>query len=160
MKKRWLVGFAVFALGAALLLPQLAADAHFFLSRQERKITLNPIDGWRTVLSGGKPLQIYLIFAALLALCLLRILLTGSSLKYRSDMQQITPQIATPCAAGQGQYGTARWMRRAQLRDAWTVIPLSKDDETLTAALAAGLKSYEEVEKFAKEHRDAITRAE
>ena len=63
----------------------------------------------------------YLLLLATVALWLIWVLVSGSSLKYRSDMQQITPDIVTPCADGQGQYGTAKWMPKSKYRTYFTV---------------------------------------
>lgn len=45
MKKRWFVGLTVFLLIAVLIIPQAAADIHFFLTHQTERLTLNPLTG-------------------------------------------------------------------------------------------------------------------
>ncbi len=111
MKKRWIAGLVVFLLAAVLLVPQLAADMDFFFSRQLDRLTMNPLDGWTAVISNAKVLRFYLLLNALVALVLGAILLTGNSLDYRSKMWEVTPDIRTPCADGQGQFGTAKWLK-------------------------------------------------
>lgn len=111
MKRRWIAGLVVFLLAAVLLVPQLAADIDYFFSRQLDKLTMNPLGGWAAVISNTKVLRFYLLLDALVALILGAILLTGNSLNYRSKMWEVTPDIRTPCADGQGQFGTAKWLR-------------------------------------------------
>ena len=52
-------------------------------------------------------LFVIFIMLALGSLCLISM----SNDNYKSKVRQITPQISTPVPAGQGQYGTAKWMQ-------------------------------------------------
>ena len=86
----------------------------------------------------------YFLLLASLMLGLIWILLTGSNLKYRSDMQQITPDIQTPCAAGQGQYGTARWMKKKNFSKCFPTVQLS-EIENIDELLRAGRQDKEDI---------------
>ncbi len=110
MKKRWFIVVVLFLCISGLLLPQLAADVHFFLSKEYGSVVINPILGWQTIMAGGKPLKMYVMLMLLTALLLLWILVSSTYLNYRSKMINVTPDIKTPCADGQGQFGTARWL--------------------------------------------------
>lgn len=139
MKKRWFVGLTVFLLIAVLIIPQAAADIHFFLTHQTERLTLNPLTGWSAVLCEGKALRFYLLFCAVAGALLLGILLTGSSLNYRSGSWIVTPDIATPSAAGQGQFGTARWLPQERVHRYFGVWKIRPANETeLQTLLEAG----------------------
>lgn len=136
--KRWLIGIAVLVLAATLLLPQLAADIDFFFAKATDKLTMNPLEGWAAVLAGGKPLGFYLILTVLVALLLTVVLFTGTYLNYRSDMQVVTPDIVTPCATGQGQFGTARWLPQEEVGRHFGIWRISGRSKDLQALLEAG----------------------
>lgn len=145
MLKRWLVALGVFLVAAGIILPPLAADMDFFFTRQFSRLTWKPPDGWAALLGGGKPLRFYLILCALVALLLLWVLFTSTYLNYRSDMQRITPDIATPCAAGQGQFGTAKWLRADKIGRFFQVWNVPKKDPAFQALLTAGAADKEEI---------------
>ena len=146
MLKRWLVALGAFLVAAGVLLPPLAADVDFFFTKRFEMLTWKPIQGWAAVLAGGKPLQFYLLFCAVVAVLLLWVMFTGSYLKYRSDMRRITPDIETPCADGQGQFGTARWLPREKFRKYFGVWKIPAKDPGFQALLEAGKADREEIE--------------
>lgn len=146
MKKRWGIALAAFVLAAGVVLPPLAADVDFFFTKRYELLTWKPSAGWAAVAAGGKPLRFYLLLCALAALLILWVMLTGSYLNYRSDMQQITPDIQTPCAAGQGQFGTARWLRPEKIKHFYGVWSLPQKDPVFQALLDAGKADREEIE--------------
>lgn len=135
----------VFVVAAVLLLPQLAADIHYFFSRQWERLTMNPLDGWSAIIASGKPLQFYLLLSAVVALLLAYILFTGSYLKYRSNMQVITPDIVTPCADGQGQFGTARWLTRDEIGRCFGIWRIHRKDKALVELMKAGERDRKEI---------------
>lgn len=147
MKKRWFVGLTVFLLIAVLVIPQAAADIHFFFTHQTERLTLNPLMGWSAVLCEGKALRFYLLFCAVIGALLLGILLTGSSLNYRSGSWVVTPEIVTPSASGQGQFGTARWLSNEQIHRHFGVWNIRSANNTeLQALLEAGKNDREEIQ--------------
>lgn len=145
MLKRWLFALAVFLILAGVILPPLAADMDFFFLRQFTLLTWHPGAGWDAVLAGEKPLQFYLILCALAALLLLWVLFTGSYLNYRSGIQQITPDIETPCAAGHGEFGTARWLPKKRIRRVFGVWKIPRKDPAFRELLDAGKADREEI---------------
>lgn len=147
MKKRWLIAGAVFLILTGLFLPQLASDIHYFLLQDYDALTIDPIEGWRTVLQGGNPLWFFLILAAAVLLILFWVLFTSTYLNYRSNMWEVTPDIYTPCADGQGQFGTARWLKQGQIGKYFGVWKISKRSPELKTLLAAGKKDQEEIKK-------------
>lgn len=146
MLKKWLIVLLAWTAGAVLAVPQLAADAHYFFSKELDRLTLHPLEGWAAVLGGGKPLRFYLLFAAALALFLVWFLIEETYLNYNTKLQRITPDIATPMPAGQGQCGTARWMRKKDLRNTFTIWKLRKGSADLQALLQAGKADRKEIQ--------------
>lgn len=144
--KRFIIAGIIILIAAALILPQLAADSHFLLLREFGSVTINPLEGWQMVVSNVRVLTFYLLYLALTALLLIWVLVSSNYLKYRSTMQQITPDIETPCAAGQGQFGTARWMKSEEVGRFFAIWKVPKRQEWFKHLLAAGKTSYKEVE--------------
>ncbi len=146
MKKRIVIACCVFAAAAALLLPPLAADTHFFLLGDFGSLTPLPARGWSLVLQDRRVRMFYLLYTAVVGLWLFWVLACGSYLKYRSDTRRVTPDIVTPRAAGQGQFGTARWMKREHMARHFTPWRISRRRAWFRALMAAGEASYQEVE--------------
>jgi hypothetical protein len=51
----------------------------------------------------------------------LYVLLASHYIKYKSDIQKITPDTETTKAEGQGQYGRARWLRKKDIEKTFGV---------------------------------------
>lgn len=145
--KRWIVGAVLLLLVAALLLPQAALSTHGLLSGEKELLTANPWQAWPAVLDNAKALQFYLIYLALVVLIIGWILVSSTYLAYRSDMQRITPDIRTPAPAGQGQFGTARWMEPKQISRNFGIWKVPKHNRTFRRLMDAGKDSYKEVER-------------
>lgn len=145
MLKRWIIAGSLLLLAAGLLLPPLAADTHYLLLREMSNMTINPQEGWKLVLEDNRVLKFYLLYTAITALMLLWVLVCSNYLNYRSNMQQITPDILTPCAAGQGQFGTARWMKRTETSRFFGAWKIAKRQAWFRQLIAAGKASYKEV---------------
>lgn len=144
MWRKWIVLLIVLVLCSAFVIPQAAADLHYALLRQPELLTLNPIDGWRTVLAGGMPLRLYLLFAASAALFLVWFLI-DQAISYKTKTQKIAPGIVTPRPAGQGQYGTARWMSKREVRKTFTGWTIRKSSSPLKELIEAGKNDRKEI---------------
>lgn len=144
MLRKWIVLLMVMLICVIFVIPQLAADCHFLLSRQQDLLTLNPLDGWAVVIAGGKPLQFYLLFTACAALFWIWFLISDT-IDYRTRMQKVAPGIYTPRPAGQGQFGSARWMDAKALRSAFTPWKIRKKSPEIRALMQAGKEDRLEV---------------
>ena len=145
MLKRWIIAGSLLLLAAGLLLPPLAADTHYLMLHEMGSMTINPFESWKLVLEDNRVLKFYLLYTAVTALMLLWVLVCSNYLNYRSNMQQITPDILTPCAAGQGQFGTARWMQHTEAHRFFGVWKIAKRQEWFNRLIATGKTSYKEV---------------
>ena len=120
-KRKWIVAAVTFLIIAAFILPQGAVGFHCVLAKTPEHLTLQPLEAWQFLQTEKRALELYGLFAALVALVLLIFVLTGSGVKYSSSMQRITPDIYTPYPEGQGQFGTARWMDKRKIRKHFAV---------------------------------------
>lgn len=105
-------------------------------------LSYSPIDGWVAIYRLEQVRMMYLLFLAMLMLMLLWAIISSSTLNYRSDMQQVTPKISTPCAAGQGQYGTAKWLPKDEYKECFMEIEV----QTLLSHVVKDSKEEEEGE--------------
>lgn len=60
--------------------------------------------------------RFFLVFAGLSLLLVLAAMASSTGVQYRNALQKIAPGIVIPEAAGRGEYGTARFMTRRELR--------------------------------------------
>lgn len=91
-----------------------------------------------TGLGNQKVLTFFLLFLLLSAMAVLFMLFEHSYIKYKSDMQTITPAIKTPKAEGQGQYGTARWMEKSEIPEAFTVVQVDRSNPLIRRLMEEG----------------------
>lgn len=144
MWRKWIVLLIVLLICAAFVIPQISADLHYLLLQQPYLLTLNPINGWHTILAGGKPLRFYLLFTAASALFLVWLLIE-QSIDYKTKTQKIAPGIVTPRPAGQGQHGTARWMSKREVRKTFTGWTIRKSSSPLKELIEAGKNDRKEI---------------
>ncbi|MDR1208781.1 MAG: hypothetical protein LBK41_00455 [Clostridiales bacterium] len=62
---------------------------------------------------------------------------------FESDTSPIAGEIQTPVAIGQGQHGTARWLKKSERGKAFAVFRLDPSEPTFAALLDAGQKDGE-----------------
>ena len=60
--------------------------------------------------------RFFLIFAGLSLLLILAAMVSSTGVQYRNAVRTIAPGIVIPEAAGRGEYGTARFLTKRQLR--------------------------------------------
>lgn len=147
MKKRWIIAAVAYAVIVALVLPVLATNVHYVFLGEYVALTVRPTESWQMIIRGGQPLQLFIILTGAVTLILFWILFTGTYLNYRSNMLEITPDIHTPCADGQGQFGTAQWLKPEQICKFFGVWVIPKKTTELQNLLAAGKKDQEEIRK-------------
>lgn len=142
--KRYVTVTIIFFLLATLLLPIVSADMDSYFRKDPGSYTLSPINGWQQILKGGKAAVIYLLLAALLLVGIAWAMMCGVGLQYRTEMQRVTPDIYTPIAAGQGQFGTARWMADSKKYHAFSSWKISR--RQLRPLIEAGETDSKEIE--------------
>ena len=113
--KKLIAAVLLFLLIAGLLLPLAAANAHFYFSREFGSFTPHLIGCWKLVLTNELVTGIYSLLAVLVVLWIYWIFWGYQIFNTDTPMQKITPDIYTPCPAGNWQFGTARWMDKGKL---------------------------------------------
>ena len=89
----------------------------------------------------------------MLTLCIEIVILTGIAAfilmsgreTFESDTSNITKNIKTPIAIGQGQHGTAKWMTRKEKRIVFSVYRLDSREPLYNALLLDGERDREEL---------------
>ncbi|WP_024833871.1 VirD4-like conjugal transfer protein, CD1115 family [Ruminiclostridium josui] len=89
-----------------------------------------------------------------LSFCLAAALMVSYSRNYISKLQCITPKIYTPVAAGQNQFGSARWMTEKEKTKAFDTAVLNHKDEFYIALLEAGKKDRAIIKKHVIDKED------
>lgn len=144
MKKR--ITAAALALLLFTLLSMIGAyNLHCLLARQTELCSLSPA----AMLAAFSIPKVRLFFFLLLASSALAVgymVFSSSYLKYKSDMQHITPDICTPCAEGQGQYGTAQWLPATRLPNVFSVACINENDPLIACLLQEGARERDEID--------------
>lgn len=124
-KKRWIAGGAVLLLLWVAVIP-VSYNLDALLS-QRYDYTWNPLRALPLVLQTPKAGLFLLLLLAASALAVVGCLLTGSNIDSHSRIQHITPDIEIPEAAGQGQFGTARFLSKKKYSKVFTAYTLPTD---------------------------------
>jgi type IV secretion system protein VirD4 len=98
----------------------------------------------------------------LLTLCVCFVIVAGIAAltllsrreSFESDTAAVAGSIETPIAIGQGQHGTARWLKRDERKKAFAVYRLDAKGKTFAALLIAGARDRKEIGNYA-ENTDA-----
>ncbi|AEY65611.1 VirD4-like conjugal transfer protein, CD1115 family [Clostridium sp. BNL1100] len=127
---------------------------HKILIGADRAPTYYPIkeciESIRTV---KKHRLLFLCFEGL-SFCLAASLMVSYSRNYISKLQCITPKIYTPVAAGQNQFGSARWMTEKEKAKAFDTAVINHKDEFYKALLEAGKKDRAIIKKHVIDKED------
>lgn len=125
MKRRFIAAAIVLAALWILELP-LVYDLDVLLSRRN-DFLWNPVAAVLPVFRSAAMRKLYLLSALLALLAVAACLTAGSHVYTHSGMQRLTPDIEIPEAAGQGQFGTARFLPRKKYSKAFSAYTLSTD---------------------------------
>lgn len=150
MKRQIIFASLAFVLCCALSV--LAGyNLHCVLSGQAALCSIQPL----RVLHGMLTIPRARSFAGLLiaasACGIIVILLMQGYIKYRSNMRQITPQIETPEAAGQGQYGTARWLKNSEISQVFFTAAMDINSVQIQELLSEADQEIREMQKAIEE---------
>jgi len=70
---------------------------------------------------------------------------------YESDTSAIAGNINTPVAIGQGQHGTARWMKKNERQKTFAIYRLDESEPKFAALLRAGTQDRKGVKEYQDE---------
>lgn len=141
--KRKFTFAAIWFFSAAVLSLGLAFNLHCLLSGQVQNCTVAVVDLLEAVMVIPEVRKLYLLLLALSAVAILYILLDSRPITVRSDMQQVTPTLQTPAAAGQGQFGTARWLSSKQYPMAFDEVLVDTGSPLIQQLMAEGRDDME-----------------
>ncbi|MEA5011154.1 MAG: hypothetical protein VB100_05470 [Angelakisella sp.] len=136
MKRKIIMSCVLMMLFAAAAL-FISCNVHWLLSGNRSLCSADPV-----VLIAGlsepKIRAFFIICLVASALAILYMLVMQNYIKYKSDMQRITPDIKTPKAEGQGQFGTARWLDKTKYPKVFTVVDADKTSPLIKDLIAHG----------------------
>jgi type IV secretion system protein VirD4 len=79
------------------------------------------------------------------------LMLTSRRETFESDTSAIAGSIQTPVAIGQGQHGTARWLKPAERKKAFALYRIGTDEKIFAALLEAGARDRKEIDEHYEE---------
>ncbi len=127
---------------------------HKILIGADRAPTFYPIkECIESIITVKKHRLLFLCFEGL-SFCLAASLLVSYSRNYISKLQCITSKIYTPVAAGQNQFGSARWMTEKEKAKAFDTAVINHKDEFYQALIAEGKKDRAVAKKHVIDKED------
>jgi type IV secretion system protein VirD4 len=153
IKMQYATVIAVFLLLSAFSI--FASTAiHRFLIRADRVPQYYPIKYCiNSILTVEKHRLLFLCFLGF-ALLLSAALLISYSRNYISKLQRITPKIYTPVAAGQNQYGSARWMKEKDKSKAFATTVINPQNQVFETLIEAGKAEKAIIKKHVVDEED------
>ena len=117
----------------------LSSIIHF----QMRRITLTPdslkpAHCLQSIASDRQHLALFLCLCGVFLLLSVLLMVSNISGKYESDMKQITPNIKTPVAAGQRQNGSAQWLAKSKIKEAFAIVKTGWENPTIKELMDHG----------------------
>ncbi len=107
--------------------------------------TWNPFRALPLVITNGQAARLLVILMAVVILAIVACLTAGSNISTHSGVQRITPDITIPEAAGQGQFGTARFLSRKKYGRVFSAYTLP-DDGLYAKLIKEGKNDGKEIE--------------
>lgn len=125
-----------------------STNLHFLLSGKMKVLTVIPIKYcFESIAASDQHLSLFLYLQGFVLLCSIYFYLANMK-PYQSDLEAITPDIATPVRAGQMQFGSARWLTEGEKIKEFKSTRLRKYD---LKKLMERIKQDEEKENSPKE---------
>jgi len=125
-----------------------STNLHFLLSGKMKVLSFIPIKScFESMTASGQHLSLFLYLQGFILLCSIYFYLANMK-PYQSDLEAITPDIATPVRAGQMQFGSARWLTEEEKNKGFKSIKLRRNELKI---LMERTKQDEEKEKSPKE---------
>lgn len=141
--KRKIIISSILMMVFAVAALYISYNVHWILMKQRNMCSTNPL----VLISGLSEPRIRTFFIICLitsALFIVYMLVMQNYIKYKSDMQYITPDIQTPKAEGQGQYGTARWQEKAKFSKVFATVQVDKSSAMVKKLIAQGYDDNKE----------------
>jgi len=148
-------------IGLFVLLSLIGLTAGFFFSGYLNLLfsggsvgdlsAIQPAKIFTGVLSDGRQRMLTLCVGLVIEAGIAALALLSRKETFESDVVSVTNGIKTPIAIGQGQHGTARWMKADEKRMAFSVYRLDSRETTYSKLLKEGRLERREVLKYPDE---------
>lgn len=154
MKYKKLIIFIILVLLTIPICLYIAGIVHFVITNQFTSISnmkFNII--LDSVINDKQCQKLYFLTQALITLFLLFIAFIQKENIYASSLVNITDNIRTPVVVGQGQYGTARWLKSKEFETTFkkNVLDLKKNIKNQDFSLAGLVVGYKKLKKGKEE---------
>lgn len=150
MRRRIIVGIVMLILLWVITVPAIY-DADQLLSGN-MAFRISPMTTLRPVLEKDITRKLLLLVMGIDVLAVVACLISGSQHSTRTGVQKITPDITIPAAAGQGQFGTARFLTASKYKKAFTECWLPAGNSGYKYLMEKGVRDSVEIE----EGREAV----
>lgn len=141
---------ALIFFGGGFLNLFFSAALHGLLTRTITRLTLIPIgECVAGLLSSRQHLMLFLCMQGFVSILAVLFFLTNFH-PYRSDLDEITPEIQTPRAVGQYQHGSARWLSDEEKEKSFESFILDPGDPTIRELIKTGYDGLD----FLKEKKE------
>lgn len=127
-KQKLIISALIFLVGLWMNI-YFSANLHFLLSKQMDVLSLIPIKDCITSMATSKAhLLLFLCIQGFILLFAVFYYITNHK-PYQSELVEITPQLSTPVAAGQKQFGSAKWLMDKEKDTVFKSLILDDNDE-------------------------------
>lgn len=136
-KPKLIISAMIFVLGGVLNL-FFSTALHSLLTRTTTTLKFMPLAVcFESLVSSKQHLMLFLLIQGFFLLMAV-LFFTANLYPYKSDLEEITPDIKTPKAVGQFQHGSARWLTEAEKNKSFSSFVLSPHDKTIKELLDTG----------------------
>jgi type IV secretion system protein VirD4 len=109
---------------------------------------LRPALIWASIVENERHRMLTLCVELVIVAGIAALMLMSRRETFESDTMTVAGSINTPIAIGQGQHGTARWLKRDERHKAFAVHRLEQSDVNFAALLLAGARDGKEIDNF------------
>ncbi len=136
-KPKLIISIIIFVLGGVVNL-FFSTALHGLLVRNTTTLKLiPPLDCLMSLVSSKQHLMLFLLIQGFFLLMAV-LFFTTNLYPYKSDLDEITPDIKTPKAVGQFQHGSARWLSDGEKRRFFSSFVLSPHDKEIKKLMDNG----------------------
>ena len=105
---------------------------------------------WNSIMTSDRHRLLFFCIELFIVAGISVLLLMNKRETFESDVSRITETIQTPIAIGQGQHGSARWLKKSEQRRVFSIYRYNKDDAIIRALMLAGQDDRKEVKIYAE----------
>ncbi|ADL52060.1 VirD4-like conjugal transfer protein, CD1115 family [Clostridium cellulovorans] len=132
-----------------------STNLHLLLSRQSTRLSIPETKYCiESMVSSKQHLMLFLCLNSLIVILVVLLMMTNNK-PYESRLISITPDISTPVAVGQKQFGSARWLTEKEKEEAFESFILDEEDPLIKYLIEHGQDDLkEDIEKEGEENEE------